>query len=68
MTKLTTDLFAQNECGNEEARARAMLSSLYEQLSIFIDNDRFVFATLSHDLLCNIAADAKNTALKFEIP
>ena len=38
------------------------------ELSIFIDNDWFVFATLSRDLVCNIAADAKDTALKFEIP
>ena len=68
MTKLKTDLFAQNECGNEEARARVILSSLHEEPSIFIDNDWFVFATLSHDLVYNIAADAKDTALKFEIP
>ena len=33
MTKLTTDLFAQNECENEEAKARAILSSLHEGLS-----------------------------------
>ena len=68
MTKLTTDLFEQNECQNEEARARAMLSSLHEEFSIFIDNDWFVFAALSRDLVYNIAADAKDTALKFEIP
>ena len=41
---------------------------LREGLSIFIDNDRFVFATFSRDLVYNIAADAKDTALKFEIP
>ena len=68
MTKLTTDLFAQNECENEEARARAILSSLNEELNIFIDNDWFVFATLSRDLVYNIAADAKDTALNFQIP
>ena len=45
-----------------------MLSSLHEEVSIFIDNDWFVFATLSRDLVCNIAADAKDTTLKFEIP
>ena len=39
MTKLTTDLFEQNECENGEAKARAILSSLHEELSIFIDND-----------------------------
>ena len=66
MTKLTTDLCTQNECENEAAKARAILSSLHEDLSIFIDNDRFVSATLSRDLVYNIAADAKDTALKFE--
>ena len=68
MTKLTTDRFAQNECQNEEAKARAIHSSLHEELSIFIDNDCLFFATLSRDQVCNIAADAKDTALKFEIP
>ena len=68
MTKLTTDLCAQNECQNEEAKARSILSSLHEELSIFIDNDWFVFATLSRDLVCNIGAVAKDTALKFGIP
>ena len=68
MTKLTTDLFAQNECENEEARARVILSSLHDELSIFIDNDWFVSATLSRDFAYNIAADAKDTALKSEIP
>ena len=68
MTKLTTDLFAQNECENEEANARAILSSLHEELSIFIGNDWFVFATHPRDLVYNIEADAKDTALKFEIP
>ena len=67
MTKLTTDLFAQNECENEEAKARAIPPSLHEELSIFIDYDWFVFATLSRDLVYNIAADAKDTALKFVI-
>ena len=51
MTKLTTDLFAQNECENEEARARVILSSLHDELNIFIDNDWFVFAALSRDLV-----------------
>ena len=50
MKKLTTDLFVQNKCENEEARARAILSSLHEELSIFIDNEWFVFAKLSRDL------------------
>ena len=59
MTKLTTDLFAQNKCENEEARARVILSSLHDELSIFIDNDWFVSATLSRDFVYNIAADAK---------
>ena len=68
MTKLTTNPFAQNECENEEGKARASLSSLHEELSIFIDNDWFDFATLSRDWVYNIAADAKDTALKFEIP
>ena len=45
-----------------------ILSSLHEELSIFIDNDSLVFATLSRDLVYNIAADAKDTALKFEVP
>ena len=32
MTKRTTDLFAQNDCENEEAKARTILSSLHEEL------------------------------------
>ena len=70
MTKLTTGLCAQNECDNEEAKARTIISSLREELSIFIfiDSDGFVFATLSRDWLYNITADAKDTAMKFEIP
>ena len=44
-----------------------ILSSLHEELSIFIGNDWFVFATLSRDLEY-IAADAEDTTLKFEIP
>ena len=67
MTKLTTDLVAHNECENEEARARLIFSSLHEELTIFIDNDRCVFAALSRDVVHKIAADAKETALKFEI-
>ena len=68
VTKLTTDFCAQYEFQNEEAKARAILSSLHEELSIFIDKDRVVFARLSRDLVYNIAADAKDIALKFEIP
>ena len=68
MTKLTTVLCAQNECEDEEAKVRAILSSLHEEFSIFIDNDWFVFSTLSRDLVCNIAADVEDTALKLEIP
>ena len=68
MTKLATDLCKQNECEHEESKARAILSSLHEEHCIFIGNDWFVFATLSRDLVYNIAADAKDTALKFEIP
>ena len=51
-----------------KARARTILSSLHEELSIFIDNDTCVFATLSRDVVHKIATDAKETALKFEIP
>ena len=68
MTKLTTDRCVQTEYQNEEAMARAILSSLHEELSIFIDNDRSVFATISRELVSNIAADGKDTALKTEIP
>ena len=39
-----------NECENEEAKDRAIFSSPHEELSIFIDNDWFVFATLSRDM------------------
>ena len=66
---MTTDLFAQNECENEEGEGSG--DSLFiarGALSIFIDNDWFVFAALSRDLVYNIAADANDTALKFEIP
>ena len=50
-----------------EAERFKRLSSLHEKLSTFIDNDWFVFATLSRSLVYNIAADAKDTVLKFEI-
>ena len=55
------------KCQKEETKTRAILSSLHEELSIFM-GDRFVFATLSRDLVYNIAAGAKDTALKLEIP
>ena len=47
MTKLTTNLFAQKECENEAAKARAILFSLHEVFSIFIGTDWFVFAALA---------------------
>ena len=53
MTKLTTNLCGRSEC--------------HEELSIFIDHDWFVFTTLMRDLVNNIAEDAKDTALTFEI-
>ena len=67
VTQFIRDLMAKLT-ETEEARARAILSSLHEELSIFIDNVWFVFATFSRYLVYNIAADAKDTTLKFEIP
>ena len=53
---------------HEEATARVILSSLHEELSIFREKDWFVSATPSRNSVYHIAADAKDTALKFEIP
>ena len=60
MAKLTTDLCAQNEFENEEAKARSILSSLHEEFSIFIDNVWLVFATRSRDFVYNIAASQRH--------